>query len=166
MGFEGWIWVRGQKVRLASLPYRWCHPLTLAYSLGFVTNRRLLLSASDALSRLLSTYRDLSELSGYTARVTELLDTMADVKKGRYQKLLVGGGDTRTQKGEITEKGVGGNAMSASALPSTLQQRVDPLLFLQFCKVEEPLFNQTISTKSSSTRSPLSRPMATFSLRA
>ncbi|TKA58577.1 hypothetical protein B0A53_00318 [Rhodotorula sp. CCFEE 5036] len=61
---------------------------------GFVTNRRLLLSASDALGRLMSTYRDLSELSGYTARVSELLDTMEDVKAGRYQKKLVGGGST------------------------------------------------------------------------
>ncbi|GAA5911680.1 hypothetical protein JCM8208_002206 [Rhodotorula glutinis] len=61
---------------------------------GFVTNRRLLLSASDALGRLMSTYRDLSELSGYTARVSELLDTMDDVKQGKYQKKLVGGGST------------------------------------------------------------------------
>ncbi|GAA6017017.1 hypothetical protein JCM8202_005871 [Rhodotorula sphaerocarpa] len=61
---------------------------------GFVTNRRLLLSASDALGRLMSTYRDLSELSGYTARVSELLDTMEDVRAGRYQKKLVGGGST------------------------------------------------------------------------
>lgn len=42
----------------------------------------------------MSTYRDLSELSGYTARVSELLDTMEDVKAGRYQKKLVGGGST------------------------------------------------------------------------
>ncbi|GAA6034585.1 hypothetical protein JCM8097_005409 [Rhodosporidiobolus ruineniae] len=65
---------------------------------GFVTNRRLLLSASDALGRLMSTYRDLSELSGYTARVTELLDTMEDVKAGRFQKKTIGGGDARTGK--------------------------------------------------------------------
>ncbi|GAA5824542.1 hypothetical protein JCM11251_000466 [Rhodosporidiobolus azoricus] len=75
---------------------------------GFVTNRRLLLSASDALGRLMSTYRDLSELSGYTARVTELLDTMEDVKEGRYQKRVVGGGDARIGgKGGKGEKGEG-----------------------------------------------------------
>ncbi|GAA6023383.1 hypothetical protein JCM10207_002527 [Rhodosporidiobolus poonsookiae] len=73
---------------------------------GFVTNRRLLLSASDALGRLMSTYRDLSELSGYTARVSELLDTMEDVKGGKYQKRVVGGGGARTRgkKGGETEK--------------------------------------------------------------
>ncbi|GAA5979026.1 hypothetical protein JCM11641_004947 [Rhodosporidiobolus odoratus] len=74
---------------------------------GFVTNRRLLLSASDALGRLMGTYRDLAELSGYTARVTELLDTIEDVKAGRYQKRVVGGGDSRIggggKKGEEDE---------------------------------------------------------------
>lgn len=101
---------------------------------GFVTNRRLLLSASDAMGvrlhrclragtrltdripqRLMSTYRDLSELSGYTARVSELLDTMDDVKAGRYQKKLVGGGSTA---GRSVGKGeeVAENAKSESLL--------------------------------------------------
>ncbi|ORY89701.1 ABC transporter transmembrane region 2-domain-containing protein [Leucosporidium creatinivorum] len=61
---------------------------------GFVTNRRLLLSASDALGRLMSTYRELSELSGYTQRVSELLDTMEEIKVGKYQKKLVSSAGT------------------------------------------------------------------------
>ncbi|GAA5885780.1 hypothetical protein JCM5296_000142 [Sporobolomyces johnsonii] len=82
---------------------------------GFVTNRRLLLSASDALGRLMSTYRDLSELSGYTARVSELLDTMEDVKLGRFEKKLVGGGSVvKGGKGE-GEGGEGGEAVSENA---------------------------------------------------
>ncbi|KAL5535281.1 PXA2 [Sanghuangporus sanghuang] len=56
---------------------------------GFVTNRRLLLSSSDAFGRVMYSYKDLSELAGYTARVSELLDTMSDVKKGRYEKELI-----------------------------------------------------------------------------
>ncbi|GAA5936592.1 uncharacterized protein JCM15063_001932 [Sporobolomyces koalae] len=71
---------------------------------GFVTNRRLLLSASDALGRLMSTYRDLSELSGYTARVSELLDTMDDVKQGKFHKKLVGGSDSRRTIAESEDK--------------------------------------------------------------
>ncbi|KAG6814041.1 hypothetical protein H0H92_003891 [Tricholoma furcatifolium] len=47
---------------------------------GFVTNRRLLLSSSGA---------DLSELAGYTARVSLLMDTMKDVRKGKFDKALV-----------------------------------------------------------------------------
>ncbi|SGZ00446.1 BQ5605_C034g11349 [Microbotryum silenes-dioicae] len=61
---------------------------------GFVTNRRLLLSASDALGRLMSTYRELSELSGYTQRVSELLDTMEETKRGKFQKKLVSSAGT------------------------------------------------------------------------
>ncbi|GAA5958524.1 hypothetical protein JCM21900_005425 [Sporobolomyces salmonicolor] len=82
---------------------------------GFVTNRRLLLSASDALGRLMSTYRDLSELSGYTARVSELLDTMEDVKLGRYEKKLVGGGSVVKGGKGNGEGGEGGDAMSENA---------------------------------------------------
>ncbi|OBZ79919.1 ATP-binding cassette sub-family D member 2 [Grifola frondosa] len=56
---------------------------------GFVTNRRLLLSASDAFGRVMYSYKDLSELAGYTARVSMLLETMTDVRKGKFEKALV-----------------------------------------------------------------------------
>ncbi|OCF31910.1 ATP-binding cassette, subfamily D (ALD), peroxisomal long-chain fatty acid import protein [Kwoniella heveanensis BCC8398] len=56
---------------------------------GFVTNRRLLLSSSDAFGRVMYSYKELAELAGYTARVSDLFDTMDDVKAGRYQKKLV-----------------------------------------------------------------------------
>ncbi|KAF9265656.1 hypothetical protein L218DRAFT_1075743 [Marasmius fiardii PR-910] len=56
---------------------------------GFVTNRRLLLSASDAFGRVMYSYKDLSELAGYTARVSLLLDTMEDMRKGKFEKALV-----------------------------------------------------------------------------
>ncbi|KAG9031529.1 hypothetical protein FRB95_002664 [Tulasnella sp. JGI-2019a] len=61
---------------------------------GFVTNRRLLLSASDAFGRVMYSYKELSELAGYTARVSLLFDTMADVRKGKFQKQLVSSADT------------------------------------------------------------------------
>jgi ATP-binding cassette subfamily D (ALD) long-chain fatty acid import protein len=54
-----------------------------------VTNRRLLLSSSDAFGRVMYSYREMAELAGYTSRVADLLDTMDDVKAGRYQKKLV-----------------------------------------------------------------------------
>ncbi|KAF9478026.1 adrenoleukodystrophy protein [Pholiota conissans] len=56
---------------------------------GFVTNRRLLLSSSDAFGRVMYSYKDLSELAGYTARVSQLFDTIKDVRKGKFQKALV-----------------------------------------------------------------------------
>ncbi|KAJ2930502.1 hypothetical protein H1R20_g6598, partial [Candolleomyces eurysporus] len=56
---------------------------------GFVTNRRLLLSSSDAFGRVMYSYKDLAELAGYTARVAELLETMEDIRKGKFEKALV-----------------------------------------------------------------------------
>jgi ATP-binding cassette subfamily D (ALD) long-chain fatty acid import protein len=34
-------------------------------------------------------YKDISELAGYTARVAQLLDTMKDVRNGKFEKALV-----------------------------------------------------------------------------
>lgn len=45
----------------------------------------------DAFGRVMYSYKDLSELAGYTARVSLLLDTMADVQKGKFEKALVSG---------------------------------------------------------------------------
>ncbi len=63
--------------------------------LGFVTNRRLLLSASDAFGRVMYSYKEITELAGYTARVFQLLDTFEDIKHGRFQKVLVSNADPR-----------------------------------------------------------------------
>ena len=47
------------------------------------------MSSSDAFGRVMLSYKELSELAGYTLRVSELLDTMEEVKAGRYEKKLV-----------------------------------------------------------------------------
>jgi ATP-binding cassette subfamily D (ALD) long-chain fatty acid import protein len=39
-------------------------------------------------------YKDLSELAGYTARVSQLLDTIEDVKKAKFEKALVNSAST------------------------------------------------------------------------
>lgn len=61
---------------------------------GFVTNRRLLLSSSDAFGRLMYSYKEVSELAGHTQRVSDLLTVMDDVKHGHYDKQLVSSADT------------------------------------------------------------------------
>ncbi|KAF8506877.1 adrenoleukodystrophy protein [Russula emetica] len=61
---------------------------------SFVTNRRLLLSSSDAFGRVMYSYKDLSELAGYTARVSMLLDTIQDTKGGKFEKALVSSANT------------------------------------------------------------------------
>ena len=44
---------------------------------------------ADAFGRVMYSYKDLSELAGYTARVSLLLDTMKDVREGKFSKALV-----------------------------------------------------------------------------
>ena len=39
-------------------------------------------------------YKDLSELAGYTARVSMLLDTIQDTKRGKFEKALVSSAST------------------------------------------------------------------------
>lgn len=62
--------------------------------LGFITNRRLLLSASDAFGRVMYSYKELAELAGYTARVDEFLTTMDAVKHRKFEKKLVSSAGT------------------------------------------------------------------------
>ena len=55
----------------------------------FVTNRRLLLSSSDAMGRIMYSYKELSELAGYTARLMELIEVMEEVEQGKAKKRTV-----------------------------------------------------------------------------
>ncbi|PVV01665.1 hypothetical protein BB560_003907 [Smittium megazygosporum] len=52
----------------------------------FVANRRLLLSSSSAVGRIISGYKELVELSGYTYRVSELLDVLDDISNDQFVK--------------------------------------------------------------------------------
>ncbi|KAJ2896310.1 hypothetical protein MKZ38_005683 [Zalerion maritima] len=75
------------------------HILSGAMNMGdrteeFVTNRRMLLSASDAFGRIMFSYREVMELAGHTSRVASLLEVMNDIQKGVFQKKLVSSGDT------------------------------------------------------------------------
>jgi len=71
----------------------------------FVTNRRLLLSVSDAFGRIMYSYKDITELAGYTARVSELEDVFQDIKSGKFSKTLVSNAnlDILNSRGHIVE---------------------------------------------------------------
>jgi ATP-binding cassette subfamily D (ALD) long-chain fatty acid import protein len=56
---------------------------------SFVTNRRMLLSSSDAFGRVMFSYKEITELAGYTSRVSTLLDVIDDVQAGHFEKKLV-----------------------------------------------------------------------------
>ncbi|KND03543.1 uncharacterized protein SPPG_01022 [Spizellomyces punctatus DAOM BR117] len=75
---------------------------------GFVTNRRLLLSGADAFGRIMYSYKEVTELAGYTARVSELLTVFDDLKAGKFQKTLVSNANTDILKhrGKIEEANI------------------------------------------------------------
>ncbi|KAJ9605597.1 ATP-binding cassette long-chain fatty acid transporter pxa2 [Cladophialophora chaetospira] len=61
---------------------------------SFVTNRRMLLSSSDAFGRIMFSYKEITELAGYTSRVASLLDVMDEVSSGHFEKNLVSSAST------------------------------------------------------------------------
>lgn len=73
---------------------------------GFITNRRLLLSASDAFGRILYSYKELAELAGYTQRVDEFISTMEDIKQRKFQKKLVSSAGTGENARVLQGQGV------------------------------------------------------------
>ncbi|KAF3168850.1 hypothetical protein TWF751_007606 [Orbilia oligospora] len=52
---------------------------------GFITNKRLMLSLADAGGRMMYSFKDLSELAGYTSRVYTLISTLHRVHSNAYQ---------------------------------------------------------------------------------
>lgn len=72
---------------------------------SFVTNRRMLLSASDAFGRVMFSYREIMELAGYTSRVASLLDVMDDIQSGHFEKRLVSSNGTEDNEAVLRGRG-------------------------------------------------------------
>lgn len=72
---------------------------------SFVTNRRLLLSASDAFGRVMYSYKEIAELAGYTSRVYGLLDVLEDVGNEHYTKTLVSSQSIDVQEKLLSQRG-------------------------------------------------------------
>lgn len=83
----------------------------------YVRNRRYLISLAEAIGRILYSYKEITELAGFTQRVSTLLTVFSDVKSGRYDKVtsaaneeilatLKGGHVEETDNGEVEFKDV------------------------------------------------------------
>ncbi|GAD96549.1 hypothetical protein PVAR5_5207 [Paecilomyces variotii No. 5] len=72
---------------------------------SFVTNRRMLLSSSDAFGRVMFSYKEISELAGHTARVSSLLEVMDDLTAGHFEKKLVSSASTEENAAVLAGRG-------------------------------------------------------------
>ncbi|CCM00319.1 uncharacterized protein FIBRA_02349 [Fibroporia radiculosa] len=104
-GIIKWLW-GSFGLSICAIPIFFKLPGIYKIDLGFITNRRLLLSASDAFGRVMYSYKELAELAGYTARVSELLETMADVRKGKFEKALVSSASTEEHAKVLRGRGI------------------------------------------------------------
>ncbi|KAI9184034.1 ATP-binding cassette long-chain fatty acid transporter pxa2 [Blastocladiella emersonii ATCC 22665] len=96
----------------------------------FVTNRRLLLSSSDAFGRIMYSFKEMSELAGYTSRVTELLDTLDDVMAGKYRKALVGSAKAEVSRRALAPAAAAAATDASPASPSTSGGGIDKATLL------------------------------------
>lgn len=55
----------------------------------FTTAKNLLLTGSSAVERLMSSYKDIVELAGHTARVANMFTVLEEASQGIYHKTLV-----------------------------------------------------------------------------
>lgn len=95
---------------LCSVPVFVKLPGQVALNMGdrtetFVTNRRMLLSASDAFGRIMFSYREIMELAGYTSRVSSLLEVMDDIQAGHFEKKLVSSSGTEDNEAVLKGRG-------------------------------------------------------------
>ncbi|KAL6738528.1 hypothetical protein Aduo_012068 [Ancylostoma duodenale] len=96
---------------------------------GFATAKNLLYSSADAVERLMTSYKEVTELAGYTSRVHEMFAVFQDVKMGSYSRALVGG----DQKG-----GSRGERMDTSKIEGVVMESINDAIIIEDVPIVTP----------------------------
>jgi ATP-binding cassette, subfamily D (ALD), member 2 len=70
----------------------------------FTTARNLLISGADAVERLMSSYKEIVALAGYTSRVAGMFHVFDEVSQGKYQKTAMISAEEASVQGIIEFK--------------------------------------------------------------
>jgi ATP-binding cassette subfamily D (ALD) long-chain fatty acid import protein len=65
----------------------------------------MLLMSSDAFGRVMFSYKEITELAGYTSRVSTLLDVIDDIQAGHFEKKLVSSATTADNAAVLRGRG-------------------------------------------------------------
>ncbi|VDL80237.1 unnamed protein product [Nippostrongylus brasiliensis] len=96
---------------------------------GFATAKNLLYSSADAVERLMTSYKEVTELAGYTSRVHEMFRVFDDVKKNTYRRALVSGEQDGAGRGE---------RMNLSRIEGEVIESIDDSIILRNVPIVTP----------------------------
>uniref|UniRef100_H2YG40 ABC transporter domain-containing protein n=1 Tax=Ciona savignyi TaxID=51511 RepID=H2YG40_CIOSA len=100
---------------------------------AFTSSRNLLTTSADALERVISSYKEITELAGYTERVWNMFDVFEEVSRGNYERsadcTVMEINDTEETTRDIVVQNVPIITPNGDVVVKSLYLQVQPALF-------------------------------------